>query len=59
MSAVTTGADLERALQYENHRIVTKHLAEVLKRNAEDKIAKKLLVVLPSLAHDTPNLRVS
>ena len=46
MDAVTTGADLERALQYGSHRSVTKHLPAVRKKNGKNGRREKCLVIL-------------
>ena len=40
VNAVTTGADLERALQHGNHRSVTEHLPAAWKKIGEDTRAK-------------------
>ena len=59
LNAVTTGADLERVLQYGHHRSVTEHLPAVWKNNGEDVRPQKRLVVLKSPAHEIPDIRVS
>ena len=59
LNAVTTGADLERALQYGNHHSVSEHLPAIWKKIGEDVRRQKCLVILKSAAHEIPNLRVS
>ena len=61
MNAVTTGADLERALQNGNHRSVTEHLPAVWKKIEKDTSIRrqKCLVILKSAARAIPNLSVS
>ena len=64
MNAVTTGADLERALQYvrnspQRHRPPASSMEENWGKYKTSKICILLIVILKSGAHETPNLRAS
>ena len=59
MNAAATGVDLERALQYGNHRSAAEHLPAIWKKIGEDVRRQKCLVIQKSTAHEIPNLRVS
>ena len=59
VNAVMSGVDLERALQYGNHRSVSEHLLTIWKTIGEDVRRQKCSVILKSAAHEISNLRVS
>ena len=59
VNAVMCGVDLERALQYRNHRSVSDHLPAIWEKIGEDARRQKCLVIQKSAAHEIPNLRVS
>ena len=59
VNAAATDVDLERALQYGNHRSVIEHSLAIWKKIGEDVGRQKCLVVQTSAAHEIPNPRVS
>ena len=59
VSAVVSGADLERVLRYGNHSSITKHLPAIWKKIGEDVRRQECSVRPKSAAHEIPNLGVS
>ena len=59
VNAAATDVDLERALQYGNHRSVTAHSPVMWKEIEEDGGRQKCLVIQNSVAHEIPKPRAS
>ena len=59
VNAVASETDLERALQYGNHRSVTEHLQAIWEKIREDVRRRKRLVIQKPAAHEISHLRVS
>lgn len=59
VNAAASGIDLERALQYDNHRSVPEHLPAIQKNIGEEVRRHECLMRPKSAAHEIPNLKVS